>query len=241
MAFARVRRFLSIADDLLLAAVLAAGGAWAYGEVQGRADEPPAVSRPNLPPASTSESFEPLAVLATLEVDAAEHGVPYRRDHFGARWADVDRNGCDTRNDVLGRDLTDVARDPRTRGCVVVSGTLRDPYTGSIVPFVKGDKTSTAVQIDHVVPLADAWRKGAHRWSPQTRLRFANDPLNLIAVSEAANRAKGDKDASRYLPADDGFVCTYVTRQVAVKAAYRLSVTSDEREALRHALTSCDP
>ena len=237
--FSRVRRVVSVADNLLLAAVLAGGGAWAYQQVTDRSADAPRPSQRTLPPASSSEAFEPVEMLATLTVDSTVHDEPYERRHFGQRWADVDRNGCDTRNDILTRDLTGVVHDPKTRGCVVLRGTLADPYSGRTIDFVKGDTTSTAVQIDHIVPLADAWRKGAHRWSPETRLTFANDPRNLAAVSEAANRAKGDKDASRYLPDDDGFLCTYVGRQVVVKATYRLSVTTDERDAMRTVLANC--
>ena len=163
----------------------------------------------------------------------------YDRDLFGPRWADVDRNGCDTRNDVLRRDLTALVIKPGTHGCVVLRGTLHDPYTGRTIAFVRGVGTSLAVQIDHVVALGDAWQKGAARWSTQRRTVFANDPLNLLAVQGAANLAKGDADAATWLPPSTAYRCAYVARQVAVKLRYGLSVTPAERDALLRILARC--
>lgn len=163
---------------------------------------------------------------------------PYDRAAFGQAWADVDRNGCDTRNDVLRRDLVDATYDPGTGDCVVLAGALDDPYTGRRLAFVRGP-ASGDVQVDHVVALGDAWSSGAAGWSATQRSVFANDPANLLAVDGATNQDKGAADASAWLPPSSGYRCAYAVRQVLVKSAYGLSVTSDERRALRHALDGC--
>ena len=102
-----------------------------------------------------------VAALARLPVKGRAPKTGYDRDEFGPSWSDVDRNGCDTRNDMLNRDLADKQWRPNTRGCVVVVGTLIDPYTGRTLPFEKA--RAIEVQIDHVVALSDAWQKGAQR------------------------------------------------------------------------------
>ncbi|KRE80268.1 deoxyribonuclease [Arthrobacter sp. Soil763] len=178
-------------------------------------------------------------MLSTLPVKGRAPKTGYSRDQFGEAWADVDRNGCATRNDMLRRDLTAAVLKPGTRGCVVLSGTLSDPYTGSSIAFVRGAATSTAVQIDHVVALSDAWQKGAHRLAPARRVAFANDPLNLLAVDGPANMQKSDGDAATWLPPNRAFRCTYVARQIAVKAKYALWVTPAERDAMARVLGNC--
>nr|WP_240189357.1 HNH endonuclease family protein [Nakamurella flavida] len=162
----------------------------------------------------------------------------YSRDAFGQRWADVDRNGCDTRNDVLARDLTDVVFRAGS-ACVVASGVLADPYTGAAMPFLRGDGTSDDIQIDHVVALAAAWRTGAQSWDEPTRTAFANDPLNLLAVDGDANQAKGDSDAASWLPPAATERCPYVARQIAVKQRYGAWVTPTERDAMTAVLIGC--
>jgi hypothetical protein len=230
----RVRRVLWL-DNVLLVVVVSAGGVWGYQRLATDDDRPRRV----LPESSTQEAFEPLKALATLDVRAQELSAPYARDHFGQRWADVDRNGCDTRNDILRRDLRAPAFEPGTHDCVVVSGSLVDPYSGETIAFVKGNKTSTDVQIDHVVSLADAWRTGAEQLSPQRRLEFANDPRNLLAVGDASNRTKAAHAAATWLPSNKGFRCDYVARQVAVKAEYGLWVTPAEHDAIAAILEAC--
>lgn len=161
----------------------------------------------------------------------------YERAAFGPAWADVDRNGCDTRNDVLNRDLDNKQWRQGTRQCVVVAGDLRDPYSGVRLRFVKAD--ASAVQVDHVVALANAWASGAASWSDERRRVFANDPLNLLAVDGRQNQAKSDADASAWLPPRVDAHCEYVGRQVRVKAKYGLSVTAAERDAMAAVLESC--
>ncbi len=163
----------------------------------------------------------------------------YTREAFGQQWADVDHNGCDTRNDILARDLARPAFREGTNGCVVVSGTLAEPYTGTIIEFLRGQETSALVQIDHVVALADAWRSGAWEWELGRRQEFANDPLNLLAVEGQANQDKEAGSADLWLPPDKGFRCAYVARQVAVKAKWGLSVTESERAAMAGVLAGC--
>ncbi len=177
-------------------------------------------------------------VLRTLVVDARQSGKGYQRDEFGYRQTDDDGNGCDIRDDILARDLHDV-RFTVAGGCVVRSGTLEDPYTGRTIAFVRGAQSSTAVQIDHVVALENAWRSGASRWNRAQRYRFGNDPLNLLAVDGPANEEKGAASAAYWLPTNAEFRCTYVALQVAVKAKYGLSVTPQEREAMAAVLRGC--
>lgn len=173
--------------------------------------------------------------LARLPVRAAATMLGYRRSRFGPTWADVNDNGCDTRNDILRRDLVNIVLRRGSR-CVVLSGILHDPYTGRTIRFVRGVGTSLAVQIDHVVALADAWRTGAARWTASKRLRYANDPLVLLAVDGPSNGAKGDRDASQWLPPRRAFGCRYVARQITIKTKYGLWVTSPEDRAMARVL-----
>ena len=230
----------------MLLVLLAAGGAALGGAVGGPPRAAPAsgggttsAPEPAVPPApaaGTPVGASALAVLETLPVQGRAPRTGYDRDAFGSGWKDPDRNGCDARNDVLRRDLSGVRSDGP---CRVRSGTLRDPYTGSAIPFVRGPDTSRAVQIDHVVALSDAWQKGAQALSPEERVALANDPLGLAAVDGSANASKGDGDAATWLPPNRAFRCEYVARQVSVKAAYRLWVTPAERDAIRRVLASC--
>ncbi|WP_328810656.1 DUF3761 domain-containing protein [Rhodococcus sp. NBC_00294] len=185
-----------------------------------------------------------LTQLSTLEVKGRAPKTGYDRGNFGQAWSDdvtVDagHNGCDTRNDVLRRDLTSVVATAVSRGCTVTAGVLADPYTGTSVSFTRGQTSSTDVQIDHVVALSDAWQKGAQQLDTTTLRNFANDPRNLQAVSGPINAAKSDGDAATWLPPNKAFRCTYVARQVEVKADYRLWVTDAERDAIAGILTDC--
>ncbi|WP_442784802.1 GmrSD restriction endonuclease domain-containing protein [Arthrobacter sp. CG_A4] len=194
------------------------------------------VGAPNPQPAFASKALD---VLATIPIKGRAPKTGYSRDQFGQAWADVDRNGCDTRNDMLRRDLTAPAFKPGTRDCVVLSGVLNDPYTATLINFLRGNATSTAVQIDHVVALSDAWQKGAQQLTPAQRLSFANDPLNLLAVDGPANMKKSDGDAATWLPPNKSYRCTYVARQISVKASYTLWVTQAEHDAMARTLGDC--
>lgn len=179
-----------------------------------------------------------LDTLATLPIKGRAPKTGYDRDQFGQAWADVDRNGCDTRNDILKRDLTAVSYT-NSVPCKVQSGTLADPYTAMTITFVRGASTSSAVQIDHVVALSDAWQKGAQQLSREQRTALANDPLNLQATDGPTNQQKGDGDAASWLPPNKSFRCEYVARQIAVKAAYKLWVTQAEHDAMAAILGDC--
>lgn len=156
---------------------------------------------------------------------------------FGPAWADVDHNGCDQRNDVLRRDLTGVQVRPGTHNCVVVAGTLADPYTGSAVRFAKAD--AAEVPIDHVVPLAAAWTQGAKAWPIARRTQFANDLGNLLATDREQNSAKGDSTAEEWIPPNRAYDCAYATVVITVKQRYALSVTRAEASALKALLETC--
>jgi hypothetical protein len=231
---------------LALVAVIAVamGGAILWGAILwGAIPWPPeltVVTKSVAPPSISSvEGGSAAAVLATLAVKGRAPRTGYDRGLFGQAWADVDRNGCDTRNDVLRRDLTAYEVKSGTNGCLLLSGTLHDPYTGTTIAFVRGQSTSSRVQIDHVVALSDAWQKGAQQWPTARRTAYANDVLNLLAVDGLTNQRKGDGDAATWLPPSKPYRCPYAARQVAVKAKYGLWVTSAERDALARILATC--
>lgn len=189
---------------------------------------------------------EALTALDSLEVKGRAPKTGYEREEFGQAWSDdvtVDfgHNGCDTRNDILRRDLDpeSLVLKEGTHDCVALSGTLHDPYSGQDIEFQRGAQTSRAVQIDHVVPLADAWQKGAQQWSPEKRRNFANDPRNLLAVDGPLNQQKGAGDAATWLPPNKSFRCEYARRIVEVKAAYEIWVTEAEKDALSRLLNAC--
>ncbi|WP_154654171.1 GmrSD restriction endonuclease domain-containing protein [Acidipropionibacterium thoenii] len=190
-------------------------------------------------PAKSAAQGTALAALAKVPVKGRAPKTGYSRAQFGQAWADVNRNGCDTRNDILARDLTSRTVKAGTHGCVIASGVLNDPYTAKYIHFTRGNGTSTAVQIDHVVALSDAWQTGAQKLSSTQRRQLANDPLELLAVDGPTNEKKGDGDAATWLPANKSFRCQYVARQVAVKVRYKLWVTPAEHDAIYRVLSGC--
>jgi len=175
-------------------------------------------------------SFE----LTKLAIKGRAPKTGYSRAQFGDGW--IIKNGCDTRNIILNRDLSDVKVDEK---CDVVSGVLNDPYTGKTIDFKRGSNTSGAVQIDHVVALSDAWQKGAQQLTVDKRIVLANDPLELLAVDGTANVQKSDGDAATWLPPNKPFRCTYVARQIAVKQKYELWLTQAEHDAISAVLNKC--
>ena len=174
------------------------------------------------------------AELAKLEVKGRAPKTGYSRKQFSDGWGKM--SGCSVREVILARDLTETKIDDK---CRVLTGTLRDPYTGRTIKFQRGPETSSKVQIDHVVALSDAWQKGAQQLPREEREKLANDPLNLLAADGPANQAKGDGDAATWLPPNKPFRCQYIERQVAIKRKYRLWVTNAEKEARGKVLAGC--
>ena len=173
-------------------------------------------------------------ILDSLTVKGRAPKTGYTRTQFGNGWTSTGK--CDTRNIILNRDLV----NPKVNDlCKVQSGTLRDPYTGATINFVRGAKSSEAVQIDHVVALSNAWQTGAQQLDSATRVALANDPLELLAIDGKANQTKGDGDAATWLPSNKAFRCQYVARQIAVKSKYRLWVTYAEKSAMQNVLAHC--
>ncbi|MET0896868.1 MAG: HNH endonuclease family protein [Mycobacterium sp.] len=180
-----------------------------------------------------------------LEVPVRIRSGDYRRAAFGDAWTDVNtapggHNGCDTRNDILDRDLIEktyvsISRCPTA----VATGILRDPYTSATIAFVRGNQTGAAVQIEHIVPLAYAWDQGARTWSDEMRVRFANDPANLVAVDGPTNQDKGDAEPAYWMPPNAAFHCQYAMQFIAVLRGYGLPVDAPSAPALRHAAASC--
>jgi hypothetical protein len=176
-------------------------------------------------------------LLASLPIKGKSPKTGYDRTaDFGAAWLDVDHNGCDTRNDILARDLTG---EVKSGNCKVLSGSLLEPYTGKKMSFLRGATTSALVQIDHVVALSNAWQTGAQQLTQEQRISLANDPINLIAVDGRINAQKGDGDAATWLPPRKAVRCAYVARQISVKATYALWVTQAEHDAMARILVSC--
>ena len=224
-----------------------------------------------LSPGASLEALSELPEDAPAAQSWSEGGS--RTGWFGEAWTDVDGDGCDTRNEILARDLTDTdfsradgaqnREEGRGQGAgacpdaTVWSGTLQDPYTGKRIAFTRGQDTSAAVQIDHVVPLNYVYAHGAWQWDERTRLLVANDPLNLIAVDGEANQAKGacgpascpvgstetgswrPTGPGGWWPVNTSYRCTYARRFVSVAGAYRLGLPQADREALRSTLTDC--
>ncbi len=199
----------------------------------------PTRSATTQPPKSTTGKGSALIALASLAIKGRAPRTGYDRGAFGQSWRDLDRNGCDQRNDVLRRDLTKITLKAGTHGCLVLRGTLKSPYTGATIHFVRGEATSSEVQIDHIVALSDAWQKGAQQWSTSKRERFANDFLELRAVDGHSNGSKGDGDAATWLPPRKAFRCGYVARQIAVKKKYGLWVTQAEHDSMARILRAC--
>lgn len=173
--------------------------------------------------------------LSELEVKGRAPRTGYARTQFGDGWL-RGADGCDMRNVILRRDLTQVEVDEQ---CRVQSGHLKDVYTGKEIDFVRGPNASSDVQIDHVVALSNAWQTGARLLSPEERVAFSNDPLNLLAVDGGANQQKGDGDAATWLPPQRGYRCSYVARQISVKTNYSLWITPPEKAAMERVLAQC--
>ncbi len=225
-----------------------------YGSIFGSDDATTPVATPTptgstsqtptetVAPTEPSEEIAPkkrgqaLKALAQLPVKGRAPKTGYDRELFADDWNYS--NGCDTRNRILWRDLAQFSyRSGST--CIIETGILEDPFTGRVIAFQRGVRTSLDVQIDHVVSLSDAWQKGAQRLDAYERFLFYNDPLNLLAVWGPANSQKSDSDAASWLPSNRGFRCAFIARQIAVKAKYGLWVTQAEHDAMSRVLGTC--
>ncbi len=192
-----------------------------------------------------SSSQSPQRKLGALPVKGRAPKTGYDRALFGSPWSDDvtvegGHNGCDTRNDILRRDLSGAGFQPGN-SCVVLSGILNDPYTGQAVRYEHEPEAWSPIQIDHIVPLLDAWQKGAQGWDELTRRNFANDPINLQATTASVNQEKGSGDAATWLPSNKSYRCSYAARIVDVKTRYGLWITADEHETLAFLLNDCEP
>lgn len=250
-AYRRARRRSRQAWGVLAVAAVSALGAlfWFFTAGQFAVAEPSASGPTEAPvfdpawmkpvvPVRPVPAGQALDALDGLAVKGRAAKTDYDREAFGQAWQDVDRNGCDTRNDVLRRDLTAVVFTEGST-CRVAAGSFQEPYTGQFMDFRRGAESSRAVQIDHVVALGDAWQKGAQALTAGERQSLANDPLNLIAADGPANQQKGAGDAATWLPKNKAIRCHYVARQISVKAAYGLWVTEAEKDAMKRVLETC--
>lgn len=168
--------------------------------------------------------------LSQLTVGAEGSSSGYSRDKF-PHWI-TQSGACNTREVVLKRDGTNVQQDS---SCAAVSGSWYSPYDGATW------SAASDVDIDHMIPLAEAWRSGASSWTNAQRQSFANDLTRpqLIAVTDNVNQSKGDKDPAEWMPPRSSYTCTYVRAWVHVKKHYNLSVDSAEKSALQSALNGC--
>lgn len=186
---------------------------------------PATATPPNIPSEATAR-----AELSALRVAAPGSMTGYSRDKF-PHWITISGT-CNTRETVLKRDGSNVVTDS---SCYPTSGSWYSPYDGQTW------YSPSDVDIDHVVPLANAWRSGASSWTTAKRQQFANDLSNpqLIAVTDNVNQAKGDQDPSQWRPPRTAYWCTYAKMWIRVKYAYNLSVTSAEKSALTEMLDYC--
>jgi hypothetical protein len=196
----------------------------------GAPSSTPSSAKPSQPPTKTA-----LALVAALTIKGRAPKTGYSRDQFGAGWRTS--GGCSTRNRVLRRDISEVKVLAGTDGCTVLGGRFEDPYRGTATLVTAA--TIGNLDIDHVVPLSDAWQKGAQQWSRSRRVGFANDEMELLATSQSVNSAKGDGDTATWLPPNRGFRCAYVARQATIKTTYGLWVTSAEKDAMTRILAAC--
>ncbi|MGH7158097.1 MAG: HNH endonuclease family protein [Candidatus Saccharimonadales bacterium] len=227
----RKRRFVSV---LLVALALIAGAA--FVDLRARLTPEPPITNANTTDVAPEGQQLAAEALGSLAVKGRAPKTDYARSQFGKIWEKA--GYCDVRNYILARDLVNV-KTVSDSDCTVLEGDLTDPYTGETIHFVRGPSSSASVQIDHVVALSDAWQKGAQQMELPQRQKFANDPLNLLAVDGPANIKKGDSDAATWLPTNKPYRCRYVARQIAVKQTYNLWVTEAEHDAMTQVLKSC--
>ncbi|WP_433044978.1 HNH endonuclease family protein [Dactylosporangium sp. CS-033363] len=186
---------------------------------------PAGATPPGIPSKATAQSQ-----LNGLTVATEGSMSGYSRDKF-PHWITIS-GSCDTRETVLKRDGTSVVT---SSSCAATSGRWYSPYDGATWT-ASGD-----VDIDHVVPLAEAWRSGASSWTTAQRQSFANDLSHpqLIAVTDNVNQSKGDQDPSTWQPPLTSYRCTYARMWISVKSTYKLKLQSSEKTALQSMLNAC--
>lgn len=235
----RITRYQARRIGAVIVAVLAFGAfilfnpkAYEYASQLGFSDKLPGYK------AEQSKADSTLAkdVLENLAVKDKYTERKYYRKAFYDNWG-MTASGCNTREAILARDLKNIVY--KSNSCKVESGTLGDPYTGKTINFTRGQDTSSAVQIDHVVALSNAWASGAALLTKEQRYDISQDPLNLLAVDGPANQEKSDQAADTWLPSNEAFKCQYVARQISVKYKYKLWVTPAEKLAMQKVLASC--
>lgn len=199
-------------------------------ETPTRSAEPTETTVADEQPAQEDSAWADLLSQLSL---APEQGTGYDRDLF-RHWIDSDGDGCNTRREVL---IEEAIEKPTISGdCDLVGGTWYSVYDG-VTTNDPGD-----FDIDHLIPLKEAWDSGAHSWSASQRRAFANDlgnPEALIAVTASSNRSKSDKDPADWLPPNQGYHCQYIEQWIRVKIFWRLSVDEREFQALRRVASGC--
>jgi hypothetical protein len=234
---------LSVRATVAALALLLCGCAGTGQKGGGEPAPSPRATPPSVDPAPVGTEADALAQLRRLRVAPRRPPVGYVRDAFGSAWSDTDGNGCNQRDDVLLRDAVPGTATYAQQGRCdhdVLAGTWVDPYTGRRLTFtdLKEPAQAEAIQIDHLVPLAEAWASGASRWDDERRKEFANDLAELLAVDGPTNASKGDDDPAAWRPRK-AFQCTYAVRWIATKSRWELAVDRSERRALKELLGYC--
>ncbi|OAV62810.1 HNH endonuclease family protein [Enteractinococcus helveticum] len=183
-----------------------------------------------------------LAIDLLDDITIAEEHVdaPYDRDEWApSGWADADDTGCTTQQDILIRDTEPASQVIDDDGCTLIFGTAVDPYTGEFVEHDRdaADFNRTPFDVDHVVPIAEANRSGAHSWDADMKQEFYQDKDNLLAVIASENQSKSDADIDNYLPPNQGLYCDYVATTVLVKRKYDLTMDQAEHDVAASILT----
>ncbi|GAA2330331.1 hypothetical protein Scani_34080 [Streptomyces caniferus] len=221
------RRLAAVACPLLVLSAAACTPGVSHQDAKPSPGDPTAS-----PSGGADDGLRLTDAIGRLKV-AREVRSGYERDKFHL-WTDADHNGCDTRKEVL---LAEAVKKPRQgKSCKLTGGSWRSYYD---------DKTVTdarKLDIDHVVPLAEAWDSGASKWTPDRREQYANDldgERSLVAVSLGPNRTKGDKDPAEWMPPAKDATCTYATDWVTAKLRWQLSADRAEIKALRTTAAGC--
>ncbi len=229
-----MKKFIACISLFLILVLVTACGPIRLGSSEETSEETtagPGASQIDSSKAETSEALQELEVappagsMAGYSRESFEHWS--RANDFG--WEAPD-DSCDAREAALIRDGEDVETG---EGCKVTSGSWYDPYTTQTFTDPQD------IDIDHVVPLANAWRSGASSWSDEQRERYANDPDVLLSVEDNANQQKGDKGPEAWKPPNEAVWCDYAERWIEIKVKYDLSVNEQEKAALEHMLGTC--